>query len=74
MLALNQTMKSHKHRKGLTTKEKDIIINVYNNCSTVELENFTEVVVAYKVKRIDSSIPLKLVGSFVAELEAEKAA
>lgn len=74
MLALNQTMKNHKHRIGLTAREKNIIINVYKNCTNVELNNFTEVVVAYKVKRIDSSIPLNLVSAFVAELAAGKAA
>ncbi len=70
MLGLNQTLKGQTHRTGLTSREKDIVVNVYNDCIALELKSFAEVVVSYKVKRIDSSISLKLVCSLVAELEA----
>lgn len=72
MLAMNQIIKSQKNRQNLTTKEKDIIIEVYNNSINIECANFKEIIVSYKIKRINSSIPLALVGPFLLELETKK--
>lgn len=74
MTNLKQTLHDYSGRRELTAKEKNIIIDVYKDCTSLGLVNFVENIVADKVNKIDSNIPRDLVFAFVAKLDSQKTA
>ena len=72
MTTLKQTLHDYSGRRELSSKERNIVIEVYKDCTSLGLVNFVENIVADKVNKIDSNIPREFVFAFVARLDSEK--
>ncbi|NLY81831.1 MAG: hypothetical protein GX078_03490 [Clostridiales bacterium] len=74
MTTLKQTLHDYSGRRELSSKERNIVIEVYKDCTSLGLVNFVENIVADKVNKIDSNIPRELVFAFVSRLDSDKTA